>query len=183
MLDLCTVTVLSVRETLHLIPVSEMLEIDPVAYKDYKYCALKDARKHRKDAKLQFVALIASKPELTDPNTLTWKVVDRSGERRKLLSDVTVVRIGGLANAITYRRGQILLQLPWACLPAHVGLGSWSQTRRSQSSSPHAHGHFARTYWEENSPFSITSNGRDHQGRWTCDHGTRQRDTLVRRQD
>ncbi|KAF7502191.1 hypothetical protein GJ744_006761 [Endocarpon pusillum] len=75
-------TVFSVRETLHLIPISEMLEIDPVVYKEYKYCSLKDASKHRKDAKLQFVALIASKPELTEPNTLTWKVVDRSGEAK-----------------------------------------------------------------------------------------------------
>ena len=57
-----------------------MLEIDPMVYKDYKYCALKDARKHPKDAKLQFVALIASKPEVTEPKTLTWKVVDRSGK-------------------------------------------------------------------------------------------------------
>ena len=78
------VTVLSVRETLHLIPESEMLARDTKSYGDYKYCALTEARKHRKDAKLQFIVLIASKPELTEPNIVTWKVVDRSGERDKI---------------------------------------------------------------------------------------------------
>lgn len=73
-------TVLSVRETLHLIPKSEMLAIDTTSYIDYKYCALKETSKYRKDDKLQFVVLIASKPEVTEPNKLTWKVVDRSGE-------------------------------------------------------------------------------------------------------
>lgn len=76
-----TVTVLSVRETLYLIPEGEMLATDTISYPDYRYCALKDARKCLKDTKIQFVALIASKPELTEPNTLTWKVVDRSGKK------------------------------------------------------------------------------------------------------
>jgi hypothetical protein len=58
-----------------------MLAIDTKRYPDYKYCALKEARNCPKDAKLQFVALIASKPEVTEPDTLTWKVVDRSGKR------------------------------------------------------------------------------------------------------
>lgn len=78
------VTVLSVRETLHLIPVSEMHAIDTKSYPDYAYCALKDARNHRKDAKIQFVALIASKPEISETNKLTWKVVDRSGKQAPL---------------------------------------------------------------------------------------------------
>lgn len=56
-----------------------MLAIDTKNFADYKYCALKEARKHRKDEKLQFVALVASKPEITEPNKLSWKVVDRSG--------------------------------------------------------------------------------------------------------
>jgi hypothetical protein len=75
-----SVTVLSVRETLHLIPESEMLAIDSVSYANYKYCALKDARLQPKNAKVQFVALVASKPELTEPNILSWRVVDRSGK-------------------------------------------------------------------------------------------------------
>lgn len=75
-------TVFSVRESLHLIPESEMLEIDTKNYAEYEYCALMDARKQSKTAKVQFVALVASKPELTEPNKLTWRVVDRSGEGR-----------------------------------------------------------------------------------------------------
>lgn len=77
------VTVLSVRETLHLIPEYEMLEIDTKNYADYKYCALMDARHQCKTSKVQFVALVASKPELTEPNKLTWRVVDRSGKKKR----------------------------------------------------------------------------------------------------
>jgi hypothetical protein len=76
-----SVTVLSVRETLYLIPVAEMVAIDTSNYPDYKYCALREARKHHKAARIQFVALIASKPEVTESNKLTWKVVDRSGKK------------------------------------------------------------------------------------------------------
>lgn len=75
-------TAFSVRETLHLIPEAEMLAIDTKSYADYQYCALRDARLQRKNDKLQFVALVSSKPELTKPNILSWRVVDRSGEAK-----------------------------------------------------------------------------------------------------
>lgn len=57
-----------------------MLDINTSSYPDYTYCTLSEARLHRKDAKLQFVVLIASKPEVTKPKELRWKVVDRSGK-------------------------------------------------------------------------------------------------------
>lgn len=57
-----------------------MLAVDKSNYPDHDYCALKDAHKHRKDCKLQFIALIASQPEVSESNKLTWKVVDRSGK-------------------------------------------------------------------------------------------------------
>lgn len=66
-----------------------MLEIDTKNYADYKYCALMDARDQNKTSKVQFVALVASKPELTEPNKLTWKVVDRSGKKKRtVISDI-----------------------------------------------------------------------------------------------
>jgi hypothetical protein len=122
--------VLSVRETLHLIPEPEMLDIDTKNYADYKYCALKEARKHHKDAKIQFVALIASKPELTEPNKLTWSVVDRSGKTTK-----TCKQSGRLfesafhANvmAVIGRRSKVLLSTSWSSFPTHLGLGTQPQ--------------------------------------------------------
>ena len=87
LLMILSVTVLSIRETLYLIPESEMLAIDTFNYPDYKYCALGEARKHHKAARIQFVALIASKPEVTESNKLTWKVVDRSGKNSPQLPD------------------------------------------------------------------------------------------------
>lgn len=81
------VTVFSVRETLYLISEAEMLAIDTKMFAEFEYCSLQQARYQPKEAKVQFVTLIASKPELTEPNKLTWKVVDRSGELRKTKSD------------------------------------------------------------------------------------------------
>lgn len=64
-----------------------MLAIDTKMFAEFEYCSLQQARYQPKEAKVQFVTLIASKPELTEPNKLTWKVVDRSGELRKTKSD------------------------------------------------------------------------------------------------
>ena len=57
-----------------------MLAIDDKNFPDYAYCPVSDSRKHRKDAKIQFVALIVSKPEVGPDQRLQWKVVDRTGE-------------------------------------------------------------------------------------------------------
>jgi hypothetical protein len=69
-----------VRETLYLIPKSEMLATDTDTYPEYKYCPLAYANRYPKSEKIQVVALIASKPELSGANKLSWKVVDRSGK-------------------------------------------------------------------------------------------------------
>ena len=81
--DLLVVKVLTVAETLHLIPEADMLATDTKMFPDYAYCAIKDSRKHPKDAKIQFVALIASKPEVCPDQRLTWRGIDRTGEVRR----------------------------------------------------------------------------------------------------
>lgn len=57
-----------------------MRATDTVSFPDYEYCAINESCKHRKDAKLQFVALIVSKPEIGPDQRLMWRVVDRTGE-------------------------------------------------------------------------------------------------------
>ena len=57
-----------------------MLAIDDKNFPDYAYCPVNESRKHRKDAKIQFVALIVNKPEVGPDQRLQWKVVDRTGE-------------------------------------------------------------------------------------------------------
>ncbi|KIX05426.1 uncharacterized protein Z518_06298 [Rhinocladiella mackenziei CBS 650.93] len=72
-------TVLTVQETLHLIPESEMLAIDDKAFPDYEYCAINESRNRPKDAKIQFVALVTSKPVVGPGQRLRWTVADRTG--------------------------------------------------------------------------------------------------------
>jgi hypothetical protein len=57
-----------------------MLAIDDENFPDYTYCPINQSHKHRKDAKIQFVALIVSKPKVSADKRLQWKVVDRTGE-------------------------------------------------------------------------------------------------------
>jgi hypothetical protein len=57
-----------------------MLAIDDENFPDYTYCPINQSHKHRKDAKIQFVALIVSKPKVGADKRLQWKVVDRTGE-------------------------------------------------------------------------------------------------------
>jgi hypothetical protein len=57
-----------------------MLAVDDKNFPEYAYCPVNESRKHRKDAKIQFVALIVSKPEVGPDQRLQWKVVDRTGE-------------------------------------------------------------------------------------------------------
>jgi len=68
-----------VAETLHLIPEKEMLAIDEKSFPGYAYCAIADSRKHGKDARIQFVALITSKPATGPDGRLHWTVTDRTG--------------------------------------------------------------------------------------------------------
>lgn len=58
MLTRIVVTVLSVRETLYLIPEEQMKKIDDKLFADYVYCPVNESRLHSKDAKIQFVALV-----------------------------------------------------------------------------------------------------------------------------
>lgn len=66
-------------ETLHLIPEKEMLAIDEKSFPGYGYCAIADSRKYGRDAKIQFVALITSKPAVGKDGRLHWTVTDRTG--------------------------------------------------------------------------------------------------------
>lgn len=56
-----------------------MLAIDKKNFPDYEYCPVSESSKRRKDAKVQFVALILEKPKVSDDKKLTWSVADRSG--------------------------------------------------------------------------------------------------------
>jgi hypothetical protein len=57
-----------------------MRAIDDENFPDYTYCPINQSHKHRKDAKIQFVALIVSKPKVSADKRLQWRVVDRTGE-------------------------------------------------------------------------------------------------------
>jgi hypothetical protein len=56
-----------------------MLAIDEKSFPGYAYCAITDSRKHGKDARIQFVALITSKPATGPDGRLHWTVTDRTG--------------------------------------------------------------------------------------------------------
>jgi len=53
-----SVSVLSVRETLYLIPEEQMKKTDDKLFQNYVYCPVNDVKLHPKDAKIQFVALV-----------------------------------------------------------------------------------------------------------------------------
>lgn len=79
MLTLCAVEVLTVTETLHLIPEEQMRETDTTNFAAYAYCPINESRNRPKDAKVQFVALILDKPKVEPGQKLTWMVADRTG--------------------------------------------------------------------------------------------------------
>ncbi|KAJ9618115.1 hypothetical protein H2204_013162 [Knufia peltigerae] len=66
------------HETLHLIPDSEMTKIDKKSFPDYEYCPISDSHHHGKDAKIQFVAVVTSRPEVVG-DRLQWSVADKTG--------------------------------------------------------------------------------------------------------
>lgn len=72
-------SVLTIHESLYLIPKEQMLKVDNKLFPDYAYCPLSEAKSQPKDAKLQFVALILTKPQIVDGKKLIWTVADRSG--------------------------------------------------------------------------------------------------------
>jgi hypothetical protein len=57
-----------------------MLAVDNKNFPDYAYCPIDQSRNVRKDAKIQFVALIVTKPQVGPDQRLQWRVVDRTGE-------------------------------------------------------------------------------------------------------
>jgi hypothetical protein len=62
-----------------------MQEIDKSsAFKDYTYCPINESRKHPKDAKIQFVALVLTKPEIGANQRIQWQVADKSGVVRTI---------------------------------------------------------------------------------------------------
>ncbi|KIV83998.1 hypothetical protein PV11_05978 [Exophiala sideris] len=67
----------TVKETLHLIPDSEMRAVDK-AFPEYEYCTIADNKAKSKNAKVQFVALIISRP-VVKGQTLSWSVADKTG--------------------------------------------------------------------------------------------------------
>lgn len=91
------VTVFTVRETLHLIPEDQMMAIDKKNFPDYEYCPVSESSRRRKDAKIQFVALILEKPKISEGKRLTWTVADRSGVVRIQMEYVELL----LANPLS----------------------------------------------------------------------------------
>ena len=56
-----------------------MLAIDDKAFPLYEYCPISESRNRCKDAKIQFVAIVTSRPEIGPNKRLQWTVADRSG--------------------------------------------------------------------------------------------------------
>lgn len=79
------VKALKVKETLHLISDDKMHQIDDFAhdwdieFRKYEYCPIGEIHKRPKDAKIQIVALILSKPTIQPGKKLKWQVVDKTG--------------------------------------------------------------------------------------------------------
>ena len=69
---------------MHLISETEMRAVDANAFPAYEYCPISESRVLPKDAKIQVVALITSKPEVGPGKRLTWTVADRTGVVRTL---------------------------------------------------------------------------------------------------
>jgi hypothetical protein len=78
-----------------------MLAIDDENFPDYTYCPINQSHKHRKDAKIQFVALIVTKPKVTADKRLQWRVVDRTGEVRTPALDSNSVVLPGCRQSWT----------------------------------------------------------------------------------
>lgn len=78
-LILSLVTVLTVLETLLLIPDSELRATDVESFPDYAYSPINQSKSRPKDEKIQFVAVIISKPVVGPNQRLHWTVADKTG--------------------------------------------------------------------------------------------------------
>lgn len=76
---LVVVNILTIRESLHLISDAQMKEIDTKLFPDYEYCPINEARLRPNDAKVQFVALILTKPQVMKDGKIIWTVADKTG--------------------------------------------------------------------------------------------------------
>lgn len=99
-----------------------MLAVDDKSFPDYAYCAIADSRKHTKDKKIQFVALITSKPAVGADGRLHWTVTDRTG--------IVSTEADLVCHDIDVRlTGQFLLPIPRPGVQIHVGLGAGPTAR------------------------------------------------------
>jgi len=69
----------TVEETLHLISQSELSATDKKTYSDFEYCPINECANRPKDAKIQFVAIITSRPVVGSDGRLHWTVADKTG--------------------------------------------------------------------------------------------------------
>lgn len=79
MLISSSVSVLTIRETLYLIPKEQLVKPDTKTFPDYAYCPISETQLHSKDAKIQFVGLILDKPQIQEGKKLAWRVADHTG--------------------------------------------------------------------------------------------------------
>lgn len=77
-IDSVIVDILTIRETLYLIPQDQMTKVDNT-FPAWKYCPINEVGSRPKDAKLQFVALVLEKPQIVEGKKLIWNVADRTG--------------------------------------------------------------------------------------------------------
>lgn len=56
-----------------------MLVRDTKSFPDYAYCPINESRLHPKNAKIQFVAIVLTRPVVSADQKLTWSVADRTG--------------------------------------------------------------------------------------------------------
>ncbi|KEF50850.1 uncharacterized protein A1O9_13098, partial [Exophiala aquamarina CBS 119918] len=70
---------LTPHETIHLIPESEMMVRDTESFPDYAYCPINELELHPKNAKVQLVVIVLTRPVVGPDQKLTWSVADRTG--------------------------------------------------------------------------------------------------------
>lgn len=98
------------------------MKTDNKNFPDYKYCPVSESSRRRKDAKIQFVALILEKPKISEGKKLTWTVADRSG----VVCLALQVLYHNFANPNV---GELLLSIPRRSLSVYMGLGAQPQSR------------------------------------------------------
>lgn len=56
-----------------------MLRTDKKNFPDYEYCSIAKSKEAPKDTKIQFVAIVLTRPVVSPDQKVTWSVADRSG--------------------------------------------------------------------------------------------------------